>query len=135
MFNIGDKLTEENYTEGAIWCNENGATIELIDGEYVIVAIPEPLPPTYEEVKEVRARAYEAEVDPLMSQYNRKKTFNLFEGNEEVELLAEIEAKVAEIKANNPYPASAEPVKDNNSTIVELSETSEDVVELYSMEI
>lgn len=42
MFNIGDKLTKENYTQGAIWCNENNAKIELIDGEYVIVAIPEP---------------------------------------------------------------------------------------------
>ena len=30
---------------------------------------------------------------------------------------------------------AVEPVKDNNSTVVELSETSEDVVELYSMEI
>ena len=40
-FNIGDKLTEENYTDGVIWCNENKATIELIKGEYVIVAIPE----------------------------------------------------------------------------------------------
>lgn len=42
MFNIGDKLTKENYTQGAIWCNENNAMIEVIDGEYVIVAIPEP---------------------------------------------------------------------------------------------
>ena len=40
-FNIGDKLTEENYTDGVIWCNENKATIELIEGEYTIVAIPE----------------------------------------------------------------------------------------------
>lgn len=27
MFNIGDKLTKENYTQGAIWCNENNAII------------------------------------------------------------------------------------------------------------
>ena len=36
MFNIGDKLTKENYTQGAIWCNENNAMIELVDGEYII---------------------------------------------------------------------------------------------------
>ena len=42
MFNIGDKLTKENYTQGAIWCNENNAMIEVVDGEYVIVAVPEP---------------------------------------------------------------------------------------------
>lgn len=41
MFNIGDKLTKSNYTQGAIWCNANNAKIEVIDGEYVIVAIPE----------------------------------------------------------------------------------------------
>ena len=51
MFNIGDKLTKENYTQGAIWCNENKATIELVDGEYVIVAIPEL---TLDELKQVK---------------------------------------------------------------------------------
>lgn len=51
MFKIGDKLTEENYTEGAIWCNENNATIKTIDGEYVIVEIPAP---TEEELKQSR---------------------------------------------------------------------------------
>ena len=65
MFNIGDKLTKENYTQGAIWCNENKATIELINGEYVIVAIPEP---TVEElqaqVRAVRNSYLEKYVDP-----------------------------------------------------------------------
>ena len=50
MFNIGDKLTKENYTAGAIWCNSNNACIELIDGEYVIVAVPEYVP-TYQELR------------------------------------------------------------------------------------
>ena len=27
MFETGNKLTEENYTEAAIWCNENNAMI------------------------------------------------------------------------------------------------------------
>ena len=66
--------------------------------------VPEPTPPTEEEVRTARAIAYEAEVDPLMSQYNRKKTFNLFKEGEEEALLAEIEAKVAKIKEENPYP-------------------------------
>lgn len=42
MFNTGDVLIKENYTQGAIWCNENNATIEKQGGQYVIVAIPEP---------------------------------------------------------------------------------------------
>lgn len=41
MFSIGNKLTKQNYTQGAIWCNANNAKIEVIEGEYVIVAIPE----------------------------------------------------------------------------------------------
>ena len=40
MFNIGEKLTNENYTDGAIWCNENNAQIN--SETLVIEAIPEP---------------------------------------------------------------------------------------------
>ena len=56
-----------------------------------------------EEIKQARANAYTREVDPLMSEYNRKKTFNLFEDGEEEALLAEIEAKVEEIKQRYRY--------------------------------
>ena len=45
MFEIGQILTKENYTQGAIWCNSNNAHIEAKDGKYIIVAnapIPEP---------------------------------------------------------------------------------------------
>ena len=45
MFEIGQILTKENYTQGAIWCNSNNAHIEAKDGQYIIVAnapIPEP---------------------------------------------------------------------------------------------
>lgn len=50
MFNIGDILTEQNYTQGAIWCNENNAFIkDLGNGQYKIVEIPKP---TLDELKE-----------------------------------------------------------------------------------
>ena len=88
----GYEKTSDKYVQG-------------YDGKwYVEGTEPEKPAPTAEEVQQARARAYEAEVDPLMSEYTRKKTFNLFEGNEEAELLAKIEAKVAEIKEANPYP-------------------------------
>ena len=103
MFNIGDVLTSENYTQGAIWCNANNAMIEVINNEYVIVAVPKKIL-TREEVDALRKKLYTYEVDPLMSEYNRKKTFNLFEEGEEAELLRRIETKVNEIKTNNPYP-------------------------------
>lgn len=64
---------------------------------------PEKPIPTKEEQRENRARAYKEEVDPLMAEYNRKKTFNLFEEGEEEELLAEVKAKVEEIKERYPY--------------------------------
>lgn len=38
MFEIGQVLTKENYTKGAIWCNANNAHIEAKDGQYFIVA-------------------------------------------------------------------------------------------------
>lgn len=104
MFNIGDIVTEENYTEAAIWCRENNATIEQQGNLYVIVEVPEPPAPTYEDVKKIRASLYRDEVDPLMAEYTRKKTFNLFEEGEEESLLRRIENKVEEIKNNNPYP-------------------------------
>lgn len=80
---------------------ETDNTYFLHNGEYVCEV---PFDQQVEEMRQARANAYEAEVDPLMSQYNRKKTFNLFEEGEEEALLAEIEAKVALIKENNPYP-------------------------------
>ena len=46
---IGQILTKENYTQGAIWCNQNNAHIEKINGQYVIVANPAPKEPTLEE--------------------------------------------------------------------------------------
>lgn len=43
MFNIGDILTEQNYTQGAIWCNENNAFVEdLGNRQYKIVELPKP---------------------------------------------------------------------------------------------
>lgn len=56
-----------------------------------------------EEMKQARANAYAVEVDPLMSEYNRKKTFSLFEEGEEETLMKDIQDKVAEIKERFPY--------------------------------
>ena len=55
---IGQVLTKENYTQGAIWCNQNNAHIEKIDGQYVIVANPAPKEPTLEEQVAVLEQTY-----------------------------------------------------------------------------
>lgn len=71
---------------------------------YVKGFAPEKTEPTKEEIRSLRANLYAETVDPLMSEYLRKKTFALFDEDEEEKLLAKIEAKVEEIKSNNPYP-------------------------------
>ena len=38
MFEIGQKLTKQNYVQGAIWCNQNNAHIETRGDEFIIVA-------------------------------------------------------------------------------------------------
>ena len=91
----------------------------LHNGEYVCEV---PFDQQVEEVRQARANAYADEVDPLMSEYNRKKTFNLFEDGEEEKLLAEINAKVEEIKQRFPYPV--EPIE----KIEELPVVEEEVV-------
>ena len=46
---IGTIVTKENYTKAAIWCNQNGAHIEKVEGKYIIVVNPAPTEPTLEE--------------------------------------------------------------------------------------
>lgn len=101
--------------------NNHKLGYEIKETDEALSAIqPDPYIPTEEEQRQARANAYAVEVDPLMSEYNRKKTFNLFEEGEEEALLAEIEAKVEEIKQRYPYP-----VKESNNSDSALSEASE----------
>ena len=79
----------------------------LHNGSYVCEV---PFEQQVEEMRQARANAYANEVDPLMNEYNRKNTFNLFEDGEEEFLLAEINAKVEEIKQRFPYPV--EPIEE-----------------------
>lgn len=72
-FKIGDILTKDNYTRGAIWCNDpaNGATIEKKGADYVIVAVPAPKPPTDDEITATRAALYARVSDPLFASYEQ----------------------------------------------------------------
>lgn len=108
---IGDIFTKENYTEHAIWANENNAMVEdLGNGKYQIVAIPEPLPLTREEVSETRRQLYIAQKDPITCQIQ-----SLRDEEQTEEIIAEIEvlkaerfAVVEKIKSENPYPEETE---------------------------
>ena len=73
---------------------------------FEIQTIPEPTPPTHEEVRQMRAAAYQQEVDPITSHIQRLRDK---EQTEEIiaeinDLMTERDAKVEEIKALYPYP-------------------------------
>ena len=105
MFNIGDVLTSDNYTQGAEWANENNAEISFTDGKYVIVARSVYIP-TREDIDFIRRKMYIAKVDPITSEIDRlrdeEQTPDVISRIEELKI--QRSEKVAEIKANNPYP-------------------------------
>lgn len=108
---IGDIFAKENYTEHAIWANENNAMIIVLDdGNFQLVEIPKPLPPTKEEVSEKRRQLYIAEKDPITCQIQALRDEEQTEEiMEQIESLKEERARVVEkIKAENPYPQEAE---------------------------
>ena len=118
MFNIGDKLTKENYTQGAIWCNKNGCTI---NSNWVIEAVVVP-EKTREDVEAIRRQLYISRVDPITAHINRLRDEELTPelATEIAKLVEERKAKVEEIKANNPYPdAIEEQVVEELETLVE----------------
>ena len=72
------------------------------NGEYLLKSeIPAP---THEEQSEKRAAAYQAEVDPITSHIQRLRDIDPVPQEEIDELIAERDAKVAEIKERYPYP-------------------------------
>ena len=106
---------------------ETDKTYFLHNGSYVCEV---PLEQQIKEVEQTRASLYAAEVDPLMAEYNRKKTFNLFEEGEEAELLAEIEKRVAEIKENHKYPVEeSEVITPTDETEQVTNQVTEQVTE------
>lgn len=117
-FYIGQKFYGVYPPEAAIWCNANNAMIvakteqqESEDGTvdvkyYEICAVPEPPAPTHDEIREMRANAYQQEVDPITSHITRLRDAEITEeiAAEIAELIAERDALVEEIKARYPYP-------------------------------
>ena len=106
---IKDRL-EKPYSEKQkcdfIVKNNHWLGYEIKETDEALLAIyNEPLPPTEEEQRENRARAYQAEVDPITSHIQRLRDE---EQTEEIiaeieQLIAERTAKVEEIKERYPY--------------------------------
>lgn len=106
---IKDRL-EKPYTEKQkcdfIVKNNHNLGYEIQETDNALLAIyNEPLPPTEEEQKENRARAYQQEVDPITSHIQRLRDK---EQTEEIiakinELIVERDQKVLEIQEKYPY--------------------------------
>ncbi|MBR3898798.1 MAG: hypothetical protein IKJ44_00820 [Elusimicrobiaceae bacterium] len=56
MFKIGQKVTKQNFTQAALWCNANGAHIEAQDGEYIIYANDAAAPSLQEQVADLESK-------------------------------------------------------------------------------
>ena len=96
----------EEYSQVADWCNENGEyTIEDDGTYYKVVKLPEPTPPTDEEIRQMREKAYEAEVDPITAHIQRLRDMEQTEEvqTEIAELIIERDAKFQEIQERYPY--------------------------------
>jgi hypothetical protein len=63
---IGQEVTLDEYTDAALWCKENNATIEEIDGKYYIKAID---PPSKESIIAELDLQYRAEKANLCEAY------------------------------------------------------------------
>ena len=103
---IKDRL-EKPYTEKQrcdfIVKNNHQSGYEIQETDDALLAIyNEPLPPTEEEQRENRARAYKEKVDPITSHIQRLRDE---EGTEDeiAELINERALKVEEIKQRYPY--------------------------------
>lgn len=73
-------------------------------GWYVKGYAPEKPAPTYDEIKEMRAAAYQQEVDPITAHIQRLRDCDPIPQDEIAELIAERDAKVTEIQERLPYP-------------------------------
>lgn len=98
----------DEYAEVAAWCNEGQQYHIEEQGEYyAVVKNPEPIPPTTEEIKKLRAAAYAEEVDCITAHIQRLRDETPIPDGEIAELIAEREAKVKEIQERYPYDESS----------------------------
>lgn len=101
------KAAQEEYSAVAEWCNENQQYTIEEDNKYyktVEIVIPEPTPPTHEEVRQQRIRYRREHIDDQTAERSRKMANNTWTEDDETAYLA-LDAEVtAWIEENLPYP-------------------------------
>lgn len=100
----------EEYSQVAEWCNEGQEYhIELYIDEndvewYRTVKNPEPLPPTHEEIRQMRIEYRRTHIDDQTAERSRKQASGTWTEEDEAAYLA-LDAEVtAWIEENLPYP-------------------------------
>lgn len=99
---------------------------EIIDGEAVEKPLPQPLPPTHEEVSDAREKAYASLVDHLHLRKIRKTVLGEWTEELEAEYVAAVTELSAKVKELHPYPediidkpVEVEPVVEEETETVE----------------
>ena len=95
---------QEEYTAVAEWCNESGQyTIEDDGTYYKVVALPEPTPPTDEEIRQMRIQYRREHIDDQTAERSRKMANGMWTEDDEAAYLA-LDAEVtAYIEEHYPY--------------------------------
>lgn len=94
---------QEEYSEVADWCNENGYTIEDDGVYYKVVKLPEPTPPTDEQIKQMRINYRREHIDDQTAERSRKMANGTWTEEDEQKYLA-LDAEVtAYIEEHYPY--------------------------------
>lgn len=103
------QAAQEEYSEVAEWCNENQQySISEDEIYYMTVALPEPLPPTYEEVRQQRVAYRRAHIDDQTAERSRKQANGTWTDDDESTYLA-LDAEVtAYVEEHYPYPDEAD---------------------------
>lgn len=108
---------------------------EIIEGEAVEKPLPQPLPPTHEEVSDAREKAYASLVDHLHLRKIRKTVLGEWTEELEAEYVAKVTELSAKVKELHPYPEemieqpAEEPVVEEVPAETPAEEGEEDAIE------
>lgn len=105
------QAAQAQYEQAANWCDDNQDYCMGEDGKYYAVISNEKPEPTKEQIRKMREFAYSEEVDTKTSHISRLRDTTPMTPEIEAEiakLIAERDAKYAEIQERYPYPDEAD---------------------------
>lgn len=105
-FYIGQIFETEYPPEAAIWCNENNAMMEAIEGSgFKIVEVPVHIPTT-EEIRQQREAYYKEHCDPLTCEKIRKTSIGIWTEEDEQNYINRMNDIKALVEHLYPYPTN-----------------------------